>query len=47
MSYHADEVKDPREFVPEDKPIVIVIGAMAHGSVSTVISNGPWCNCIV
>ena len=25
---------NPRELVPDDEPIVFVIGAMAHGSVS-------------
>lgn len=35
MSLHADKLVRPRELVPEtDEPIVVVIGAMAHGSVS-------------
>ena len=34
MSFTADKVINPRELVPEKDPVVIVIGAMAHGSVS-------------
>ncbi|KAL3858248.1 hypothetical protein ACJMK2_012845 [Sinanodonta woodiana] len=34
-SFHADKLSDPRELVPTDEPIVIVVGAMAHGSVDT------------
>ncbi|XP_035691210.1 ribosomal RNA small subunit methyltransferase NEP1-like [Branchiostoma floridae] len=48
MSFHADSVVNPRDLVPADKPIVLVIGAMAHGSVdsdyiekSLSISNYP------
>ena len=33
MSFKAEEVVNPRELVPDDEPIVFVIGAMAHGSV--------------
>jgi hypothetical protein len=35
MSFSADKVVDPRTLVPKDAPMVVVIGAMAHGSVST------------
>lgn len=31
-SFKADVI-DPRELVPENEPVVIVVGAMAHGSV--------------
>ena len=34
-SFQAPKLTDPKELVPKDEsPIVIVIGAMAHGSVS-------------
>ncbi|XP_074642930.1 ribosomal RNA small subunit methyltransferase NEP1-like [Tubulanus polymorphus] len=33
MSFSAKQVVEPKTLVPEDAPIVIVIGAMAHGSV--------------
>ncbi|XP_052802658.1 ribosomal RNA small subunit methyltransferase NEP1-like [Mya arenaria] len=33
MSFQAESCVDPRTLVPEKEPIVIVIGAMAHGSV--------------
>ncbi|CAH1785362.1 unnamed protein product, partial [Owenia fusiformis] len=33
MSYASTEVVDPATLVPPDKPIVFVIGAMAHGKV--------------
>lgn len=36
MSFSAKEVKNPRSLVPSDEPIAIIIGAMAHGQVSTV-----------
>lgn len=32
-SFKADVI-DPRELVPENEPVVIVVGAMAHGSLS-------------
>ncbi|XP_035224164.1 ribosomal RNA small subunit methyltransferase NEP1-like [Stegodyphus dumicola] len=32
-SYNAEKVVNPRELVPHDEPIVIVVGAMAHGQV--------------
>ncbi|XP_058809510.1 ribosomal RNA small subunit methyltransferase NEP1 [Phymastichus coffea] len=48
MSYSAQSIKNPRDLVPEDEPITIIIGAMAHGQVKTVyqeetfsISNYP------
>ena len=34
MSFQADKCVDPRTLVPEKDPVVIVVGAMAHGSVS-------------
>ncbi|CAD6219232.1 GSCOCG00004870001-RA-CDS [Cotesia congregata] len=33
MSFSADKIKDPKELVPDDEPIVFIIGAMAHGQV--------------
>ncbi|CAE1299157.1 EMG1 [Acanthosepion pharaonis] len=33
MSFNAPLCKDVKTLVPDDKPIVFVIGAMAHGSV--------------
>lgn len=34
-SFSAKKVVHPKELVPaDDKPVVVVIGAMAHGSVS-------------
>ena len=33
-SYHSDQLVDVRKFA-EDKPIVFVVGAMAHGKVYT------------
>ena len=33
-SYSATKAIHPRDYVPLDEPIVFVIGAMAHGSVS-------------
>ncbi|KAK6620963.1 hypothetical protein RUM43_011262 [Polyplax serrata] len=34
MSFSADKVINPKELVPPNEPVVVVIGAMAHGSVS-------------
>jgi len=34
MSFNAKKVLNPRELVPSDVPIVMVVGAMAHGQVS-------------
>ena len=36
MSFGADKVVHPKTLIPKDEPIVFVIGAMAHGSVSSV-----------
>lgn len=33
MSFNANKVQNPRELVPSDEPITIVVGAMAHGQV--------------
>lgn len=35
MSFSANKVVHPREFVPSEDPIAIVVGAMAHGQVKT------------
>lgn len=32
-SYNSEKVVHPRDLVPADDPIVIVVGAMAHGKV--------------
>ncbi|XP_075541807.1 ribosomal RNA small subunit methyltransferase NEP1 [Dermacentor variabilis] len=43
MSLHADKLVRPREIVPEtDEPIVVVIGAMAHGSVDPDYTEGSF-----
>lgn len=33
MSFSANKVENPRELVPPEEPIAIVVGAMAHGQV--------------
>ena len=38
-SYHSNETVDIRKFA-EDKPIVFVVGAMAHGKVSLLLLPG-------
>lgn len=35
-SYNAEKVVHPRNLVPADDPIVIVVGAMAHGKVCNI-----------
>jgi len=41
MSFHAERAVAPRELVPDvDEPIVLVIGAMAHGSVNVDYTEG-------
>ena len=37
-SYHSDQIVDVRKFA-EDKPIVFVVGAMAHGKVVCINWN--------
>ncbi|GAB6030789.1 18S rRNA pseudouridine methyltransferase [Chamberlinius hualienensis] len=32
-SFSADKLVHPRELIPKDEPVVVVIGAMAHGQV--------------
>lgn len=48
MSFSAQKVIHPRELVPADEPIAIVVGAMAHGQVSTfrqrVYNRKIFCN---
>lgn len=34
MSFNSNKVQNPRELVPSEEPIAIVIGAMAHGQVN-------------
>ena len=41
-SFHTDNVVDFRKFVPkegDDSPLVVVVGAMAHGSVYPEFTN--------
>ena len=38
-SFHSEDVLNPRELVPDDGPVVIVVGAMAHGSVSFYVRS--------
>lgn len=38
-SFSADKVISPKDLVPEDEPIVFVIGAMAHGQVSFSVNG--------
>lgn len=35
-SFASDKIIRPSELVPADDPIVIVVGAMAHGKVSII-----------
>ncbi|XP_059487320.1 ribosomal RNA small subunit methyltransferase NEP1-like isoform X2 [Neocloeon triangulifer] len=35
MSFSANQIKHPRELVPTEEPIAIVVGAMANGKVTT------------
>jgi len=44
MSYKATKCLGPREIVPSDEPIVVVIGAMAHGKVSAFNSCIKLCS---
>ena len=36
MSYSAKTIVLPKVFVPKDDPIIVVIGAMAHGKVCLI-----------
>lgn len=36
MSFSSKKVVNPREIVPSEEPIAVVIGAMAHGQVSII-----------
>ncbi|KAL8622454.1 hypothetical protein ACOMHN_034119 [Nucella lapillus] len=42
MSFKATEVVNPKTLIPTDEPIVLVIGAMAHGSVEVDYSEGEY-----
>ncbi|XP_011500345.1 PREDICTED: ribosomal RNA small subunit methyltransferase NEP1 [Ceratosolen solmsi marchali] len=35
MSFSSNKMMHPRDFVPENEPIAIIVGAMAHGQVKT------------
>lgn len=37
MSFNANKIQNPRELVPSEEPIVVVVGAMAHGQVMIAI----------
>ena len=37
-SFHADKLVDVRTFA-KDKPVVFVVGAMAHGKVMSCVSS--------
>lgn len=39
MSFSSKVVKTPRDLVPKDEPIVMVVGAMAHGKVEVDYSE--------
>ena len=41
MSFQGDGVVNPKSLIPEDEPLVLVIGAMAHGSVSDLVFMWP------
>lgn len=34
MSFNTNKVLNPRELVPAEDPIAVIVGAMAHGQVS-------------
>jgi rRNA small subunit pseudouridine methyltransferase Nep1 len=38
MSFSSNSMKHPRDFVPENEPIAIIVGAMAHGQVGFVLT---------
>lgn len=42
-SYSAEKCVNPRELAESDEPVVIVIGAMAHGKVRQSLINA-WLN---
>ncbi|KAJ8673037.1 hypothetical protein QAD02_004298 [Eretmocerus hayati] len=42
MSFSANKVVHPREFVPTDEPIAIVVGAMAHGQVKADYTEATY-----
>lgn len=39
MSFNANKVINPREIVPPEDPITIVVGAMAHGQVIFILAK--------
>lgn len=48
MSFNSNNIKNPRELVPVDEPIVIVVGAMAHGQVNIILLlKISFLNCII
>lgn len=40
MSFSATNVKHPKDIVPADEPIAIIVGAMAHGQVIITEKKG-------
>ena len=39
MSFSAKKIIHPREIVPKEEPIAVIVGAMAHGQVSSFEKN--------
>lgn len=39
MSFSSKVVKNTRDLVPKDEPVVVVVGAMAHGAVDVDYSE--------
>lgn len=42
-SFHSDNLVKLKDVIPKDEPIVFVVGAMAHGSVSLFIFQELSC----
>ncbi|XP_013412564.1 ribosomal RNA small subunit methyltransferase NEP1 [Lingula anatina] len=45
MSFNADKIVDAEDLVPDNKPVVFVIGAMAHGSVNVDYTEKEFSIC--
>ncbi|XP_012059258.1 PREDICTED: ribosomal RNA small subunit methyltransferase NEP1-like [Atta cephalotes] len=45
MSFNARKVLNPRNLVPTEDPIAIVVGAMAHGQVKTDYTEDTYSIC--
>lgn len=46
-SFSTDKTVHPSKLVPENEPIVFVVGAMAHGHVSCIFCYILWVSLIV